>query len=193
MKHLSRSVLLLAAVLSGCGGLQEMTEGPGAKSFHPKSIAILPPVTGQYESAREDILDVLAAALSKEQRFERVVPHEQMTDIFQNQKEAFDALVVFSSKLEATGQPDRAAAATLGKAFNAEALLVVRVNAWEYTRKEGDNLAKIGLGFRLVDPTNGNVVWKARHEKTSSYMFFKPNLKDVAKELADEMIKYMPR
>lgn len=180
-------------VLSGCGGLQEMTEGPGAKSFHPKSIAILPPLTGQYESAREDVLDVLAAALGKEQRFERVVSSEQMTDTFQNQKEAFDALVTFNSKIEATGQPDKVAAAALGQSLNAGALLIVRVNAWEYLRKEGDNLAKIGFGLRLVDPATGSIVWKARHEKTKSYMFFKPDLKDVATDLAEEMIKYLPR
>ena len=35
-------------------------------------------------------------------------------------------------------------------------------------------------------------VWKARHERSNSYMFIKPSLKEIAKELADEMIKYMP-
>jgi PBP1b-binding outer membrane lipoprotein LpoB len=193
MTYISRGIVLLAMMLSGCGGLHEMTEGPGAKSFHPKSIAILPPVTGQYESAREDTLAVLASALGKGKRFDSVVSPEQMTDVFQNQKEAFDALVVFNAKLDNTGQPDKATAATIGKALNADALLVVRVNSWEYLRKEGDNLAKIGFGLRLVDPATGSVVWKARHERTKSYMFFKPSLKDIAADLAEEMIGYLPR
>ena len=46
-----------------------------------------------------------------------------------------------------------------------------------------------GLSLRLVDATTGTTVWKARHEKSSSYMFYRPNLKDVAKELAAEMIQ----
>ena len=46
--------------------------------------------------------------------------------------------------------------------------------------------------MRLVDATTAATVWKARHEKARSYMFYKPNLKDVAAELTDEMIKYMP-
>ena len=43
-----------------------------------------------------------------------------------------------------------------------------------------------------IDATTGTTVWKARHERSNSYMFVKPSLKDIAKELADEMIKYMP-
>jgi TolB-like protein len=50
----------------------------------------------------------------------------------------------------------------------------------------------VGLSLRLIDATTGITVWKARHERSSSYMFYRPNLKDVAKELADEMIKAMP-
>jgi hypothetical protein len=50
----------------------------------------------------------------------------------------------------------------------------------------------VGLNLLLIDVTTDTTVWKARHERSSSYMFIKPNLKDIAKELADEMIRYMP-
>jgi hypothetical protein len=50
----------------------------------------------------------------------------------------------------------------------------------------------VGLSLRLIDAATGTTVWKARHERSNSYMFIKPSLKDIAKELADEMIKYMP-
>jgi TolB-like protein len=50
----------------------------------------------------------------------------------------------------------------------------------------------VGLSLRLVDATTGTTVWKARHERSKSYMFYRPNLKDIAKELAAEMIKAMP-
>lgn len=80
----------------------------------------------------------------------------------------------------------------LGKALNVDSFLVVRVNSWEYMRKEGDNVGRVGLSLRLVDATTGTTVWKARHERSESYMFYRPNLKDIAKELAAEMIKSMP-
>ncbi|MBH0194177.1 MAG: hypothetical protein HP494_00935 [Nitrospira sp.] len=186
------AVLTTALLLAGCGGLQEVWEGPGAKIFHPQAIAVLPPMASQYDSAREDIQEVLAIALRRMGHIERVMPPESVTDIFQGSKEAFDSLVFYFSRLEMTGQSDKESAITLGKALSVDSFLVVRVNSWEYIRKEGDNVGRVGLSVRLIDATTGTTVWKARHERSSSYMFFRPNLKDIAKELALEMTSYMP-
>jgi hypothetical protein len=183
---------LLLFLVAGCGGLQEVWEGPGAKMFRPQAIAVLPPMASQYDNAREDIQEVLSASLNKGGHIERVMSPENVTDIFQASKEAFDALVFYFSRLEMTGQSDKDSAVKLGKALNVDSFLVVRVNSWEYMRKEGDNVGRVGLSLRLVDATTGTTVWKARHEKSSSYMFYRPNLKDVAKELAAEMIQAMP-
>jgi len=189
---LSTSVVLLLSLAVGCGGLQEVWEGPGAQTFRPQAIAVLPPMASQYDSAREDIQDVLSGALANVAKIERVVSPQNVTDIFQASKEAFDSLVFYFSRLEMTGQSDKESAIKLGKALNVDSFLVVRVNAWEYARKEGDNVGRVGLSLRLIDATTGTTIWKARHERASSYMFFRPNLKDVAKELAGEMIAYMP-
>lgn len=186
------SATTLVLLLGGCGGLQEVWEGPGARVFRPQTIAVLPPMASQYDSAREDIQDVLVGALNHQRNIERVVSPENVTDIFQASKEAFDSLVFYFSRLEMTGQSDKESAIKLGKALNVDSFLVVRVNAWEYVRKEGDNVGRVGLSLRLIDATTGTTVWKARHERSNSYMFIKPSLKDIAKELADEMIKYMP-
>ena len=183
---------LIPLLVAGCGGLQEVWEGPGAKMFRPQAIAVLPPMASQYDNAREDIQEVLSASLNKGGHIERVMSPENVTDIFQASKEAFDALVFYFSRLEMTGQSDKDSAVKLGKALNVDSFLVVRVNSWEYMRKEGDNVGRVGLSLRLVDATTGTTVWKARHEKSSSYMFYRPNLKDIAKELATEMIQAMP-
>lgn len=182
----------LVFLLTGCGGLQEVWEGPGARVFRPQSIAVLPPMASQYDSAREDIQEVLAVALTRQGRIERVVSPENVTDIFQASKEAFDSLVFYFSRLEMTGQSDKDSAVKLGKSLNVDSFLVVRVNSWEYVRKEGDNVGRVGLSLRLIDATTGTTIWKARHERSNSYMFIKPSLKQIAKDLADEMIKYMP-
>ncbi len=179
-------------LVAGCGGLQEVWEGPGARMFRPQAIAVLPPMASQYDSAREDIQEVLSSTLNKVANIERVVSPENVTDVFQGSKEAFDSLVFYFSRLEMTGHSDKEAAIKLGKALNVDSFLVVRVNSWEYARKEGDNVGRVGLSLRLVDATTGTTVWKARHEKSSSYMFYRPNLKDVAKDLTTEMIAAMP-
>jgi len=194
LHHLRPTIALslLLLLIAGCGGLQEVWEGPGARMFRPQAIAVLPPMASQYDNAREDIQEVLSAALNKVANIERVVSPENVTDIFQASKEAFDALVFYFSRLEMTGQSDKDSALKLGKAMNVDSFLVVRVNSWEYMRKEGDNVGRVGLSIRLVDATTGTTVWKARHERSSSYMFYRPNLKDIAKELAAEMIRAMP-
>lgn len=183
---------LFVLVSAGCGGLQEIWEGPSAGVFRPQAIAVLPPMASQYDSAREDIQDVLSRALANVAKIERVVSPENVTDIFQASKEAFDSLVFYFSRLEMTGQSDKEAAIKLGKALNVDSFLVVRINSWEYVRKNDDNVGRVGISLRLVDATTGTTVWKARHEKSSSYLFFRPNLKDIAKELAAEMVEYMP-
>jgi len=194
LQSLRRALVLcmLLLIVAGCGGLQEVWEGPGARMFRPQAIAVLPPMASQYDNAREDIQEVLSAALNRTANIERVVSPENVTDIFQASKEAFDSLVFYFSRLEMTGQSDKDSAVKLGKALNVDSFLVVRVNSWEYMRKEGDNVGRVGLSLRLVDATTGITVWKARHEKSSSYMFYRPNLKDIAKDLSAEMIGSMP-
>ncbi|HXH86623.1 MAG TPA: hypothetical protein VNI35_07335, partial [Nitrospira sp.] len=141
---------LLLLVSAACGGLQEVWEGPGARVFRPQAIAVLPPMASQYDSAREDIQDVLSSALANVAKIERVVSPQNVTDIFQASKEAFDSLVFYFSRLEMTGQSDKDAAIKLGKALNVDSFLVVRVNSWEYVRKEGDNVGRVGISLRLV-------------------------------------------
>ena len=186
------ALLLMIQSLAGCGGLQEMWAGPGADSFHPKSIAVLPPLVGQYEGARDLAGDVLVTALAEKKSFQKIVPMEQVRTVFQ-EKEAGEILTSYYAKFEATGQSDREMAVKLGKLLEADALLLAKVNVWEYTRSEGDNLAKVSLGLRLVDGAQGGLVWKARQERTKSYMFLKPDLRDLAEDVAEDMVKYLPR
>lgn len=179
-------------VLAGCGGLQEIWEGPGAESFHPKTIAVLPPMVGPYEGARDSVQQILVSSLAKRARYERIANPEQVTAAFSN-REASDLLSAYYSKLETTGQSDAEMAVKLGKLLQAEALLIPKVNSWEYGRAEGDNFAKVALGLRLIDARSGGAVWKARHDRVKTYMIFKPALKDVATDLTEEMLKYLPK
>ena len=37
------------------------------------------------------------------------------------------------------------------------------------------------------------LAWKGRHEKVKTYMVFKPALKDIAEDLAETMVKHLPK
>jgi hypothetical protein len=189
-----RCVLLFAAfVLVGCGGLQETWEGPQSDTFRPKSVAVLPPMVGAFEGARDGAHTAVTTALKQARRYEQVIPVQQVNGLFQGSKELNDALVAFYSQLETVGTSDKATALKLGQALKADALVVVKVNSWEYARVEGDSLAKVAMGLRLIDTKSGMIVWKGRHETTKSYMMFKPKLQDLAADLSAYMVKYSPK
>ena len=190
----NRSVLIGCALLAltGCGGLQEVWEGPSADTFRPKTIAVLPPIVGTYEGARELSHAALSTALTKTGRYVSVIAPSQVVSAF-TLKESSDTLAAYYSKLETTGQSDPEMASKIGKLVQAEALLVMKVNNWEHSRAEGENYGKVGLGLRLIDASNGAMVWKARHDKVETYSMFKPALKDIAEDLSKEMAKHMPR
>lgn len=179
-------------VLAGCGGLQEIWEGPSAATFKPKTVAVLPSMVGGYEGARESSQQVLVSALSKTGRYQTVISPDQVNGTFAA-KEASDLLAAYYSKLDTTGQSDPGMAGKLGQLVQADALLIPKVNNWEYGRAEGDSFGKVGFGLRLVDSSNGALVWKARHDKVKTYMVFKPALKDIAEDLAATMVKEMPK
>lgn len=179
-------------LVTGCGGLQEVWEGPSAATFRPKTIAVLPAMVGAYEGSREASQAVLVQALTKSARYESVVNPEQVNAAFST-KEASDLLAAYYSKLDTTGQSDPAMAMKLGQLVQAEALLVPKINNWEYGRAEGDSFGKVGMGVRLVDASTGAIVWKGRHEKVKTYMVFKPGLTDIADDLSLYMVRYMPK
>ena len=196
MKHMRRSICvwmaLGGALLAGCVGLQDMWESPGAQSFRPGSIAVLPPIVGTFDESREPAQEVVTNALKKSTRYTEVLGPDEVNGPLAASNETREALTSYLSGLETSGVSDKGAAAKLAQALKADALMVVKVNSWEYTRSEGNKVAKVSLGLRLIDPKQGAIVWKARHTDTTSYMFFKPNLKDVAADLSAYMIKYIP-
>lgn len=184
--------VLLMMVLVGCGGLQETWEGPGASAFRPGSIAVLPPIIGALEGSREIAHEVVTATLKKAKRYSEVMDPEQVNDFLINSNDARETFAKLLSTLESTGLSEQEAAVKLGKALKVDSLLVVRVNSWEYRRSEGENAARVGLSMRLIDTKHGAIVWKGRHEKSKTYMFFKSSLKDMAMDLSEYMVKYIP-
>jgi PBP1b-binding outer membrane lipoprotein LpoB len=192
MKVFAGVLGILLLTLTGCGGLQEMWEGPSAESFKPKTIAVLPPMVGAYEGAREASQAVLISVLGKSGRYQMIAGLDSVNGAFSN-KEASDLLAAYYSKLETTGQSDKDMAVKIGQLVQADAILVPKVNNWEYGRAEGDSFGKVGLGLRLIDAGTGGIVWKGRHEKVQTYMVFKPALKDIAEDLSEYMVKYLPK
>ena len=73
-----------------------------------------------------------------------------------------------------------------------DALLLVNIDYWYYTKEEGQNVAKVGLGMRVVAAKTGVLIWKAMHHLSVDYRFSKPELKSVATDVVKQMVGVMP-
>ena len=173
--------------------MDQVWEGPRANTFHPRSLAVLPPIVGDLDGASEPAHEVIITSLRRENLYESIVGAEQVNAILREDKEAISQLISYYNQLETTGRSDHETAKRLGEILQVEALLVVKVTAWEYARTEGDNLAKVVFSYRVVDVSSGATIWRLKHRKVKTYMFFKPPLRELATELAEEIMKYAPR
>jgi len=113
-------IAFLTITLTGCGGLQEAWEGPGASAFRPNSIAVLPPIIGALEGSREVAHEVVTAGLKKSNRYAVVVDQEQIKDFLIKSNDTRETFAKLLSTLESTGLSEQEAAVKLGKALKVD-------------------------------------------------------------------------
>lgn len=186
-------LLLSVVILSGCAGVNFSQVNPEAKDFHPKSIAVMPATVGEYESSRDIIEQVISSSLLKTGYFENVVDSSTMKTQVAGSTELANDVSTFIQKLNTIGVADTEAVSRIKTTVNTEALFLTYVTSWGYGRSEGNKVARVGLGVKLVNASNGQLVWKASHEVTEDYTIIKPDLNDMAKDVLKILLKEMPR
>lgn len=181
------------AMLSGCAGVNFSQVNPEAKDFHPKSIAVMPATVGEYESSRDIVEQVISSSLLKTGYFENVVDSSSVKTQVAESAELATDVSTFIQKLNTIGVADKEAVSRIKASVNTEALFLTYVTSWGYGRSEGNKVARVGLGVKLVNAESGQLVWKASHELTEDYTIMKPNLNEMAKDVLKVLIKEMPR
>jgi hypothetical protein len=184
--------MFMSLLLTACGGLQDTWEAPGAETFRPTSIAVLPPIEGSFAGSRDGAYAAVASALKKSGRYPTAIEPEQVTGAITSSNEVREALTRYISTFETAGVSEKESAGRLAQALKTQALVVVKVSAWEYLKMDGNKYGRVGLELRLIDAQKGTLVWKGRHEEKESYTFFKPNLNEIAEDVAQYIVKYMP-
>ncbi len=98
----------------------------------------------------------------------------------------------YFTKLNTVNFSDPKLATTIGKHFKLDALLIVTVNFWDYTVRDGDNMAEVGFSTQLIRLDTGQTLWEGVHRKSEDYWRFKPDLYKLGQSVARTMIDYMP-
>ena len=184
------AILLLAPV--GCGGLRYSQVAPEAKDFHPQGLAILPADTTAFPEAKGSIDRIFAEVLRDRRWFVRIVGGEEIDRRMENDEELRRAVTEYRAKVKNLSFSDPNLSARIGTLTGSDALLLVRVDYWNYTTEKDDKMGKVGISITMNEAKTGKTIWSAGHYRASEYVLIKPDLPDVARSLVREMIDHMP-
>jgi hypothetical protein len=187
-------VVLLGLMLFGCSGIRYSEVAPEAKDFHPRQIGVLPVDVGTYEDARGVIDKIAADVLIDKKWFTRVVAAETINKQMSSEEDIRKIVPDYLVKLKTVSYSDPEMSKKIGELLKVDALLVVDIIYWNYTKtKEDDDMAKVEAEIKMINANTGQIIWKAHHYVAEEYTYFKPQLRNVAKNLINKMIKEMPR
>lgn len=185
-------VMALSLILWSCGGLRYSQVSPHANDFHPKSVGVLPADVRSYGEARGVVDQIFSGILAKKGWFESVVSPDSIRDQMTYNTDARKAVVDYITKLQTVNFSDPDLSKKIGEFSKMEAFLVVTVDFWNYTVEGEDKIAKVGFAVRLVESETGKIMWEAGHHETKDYLLFKPDLTDLAEDVAKAIIAEMP-
>ena len=134
--------ILLALALSGCGSLLYSQTAPEARDFHPQSIGVLPVDAGPVEEARNVVDDIIAAELVKRKWFRSVIAADAVRRSIESGDELKKAVSDYLAKLKALSYSDPELSRRIGGLMQADALLIARVDFWQYTTDGKDKFVK---------------------------------------------------
>lgn len=183
----------LVVTLLGCGGIRYSQISPEAKGYHPKRVGLLPADVGPYEEARAVVDEVVAGVLVKKGWFSDVVAGETIKRQLASNEALREIVTKYKTQLKTVNFSDPALSKEIGKITRVDAFLIVYVDYWGYAKENKEKIAKVGLGFKMVDAPTGKIMWKAAHHETEDYILFKPSLAGVAEDLSEKLIDEMPR
>lgn len=185
-------VVSLTLMLSSCGGLRYSQVNPNAKDFHPETIGILPVDVGAYGEARGVVDQIFAGILVDKGWFSDVASPERMKSLMVYNPDVRKAVVDCLTKLQTVNFSDPELTREIGEKYKIDAFLVINVDFWNYTTEGEDKVAKVGFAVKLVEAKTGKIMWEAGHHEVEDYWLIKPDLADLADNVAGTMIESMP-
>jgi len=184
--------VLAALLLAGCGGIRFSQTAPEAKDFHPQTVALLALETSGREEAREVLDRTITDELTDKQWFTKVISFQAFQGLLKENDSLREATFAYLAKLKAVNYSDPELSKKIAGLARVDAFLLVNIDYWYYTKEADKDLAKVGLGMRMIDGATGTMIWKAGHHLAEDYMFLKPELSRVAADVVKQMVRAMP-
>jgi hypothetical protein len=149
-------------------------------------------VVGNNEEARGSVGQVVAGVLAEKKWFSDIIDAESLNRQLLANAELRKVMTDYLSKLRMVNFSDPDLSKKIGELAKVDAFLLVSVDIWNYAVEKGDKVAKVSLTMTLYEASTGKLMWKAGHQIADTYMMIKPDLPKVARNVAREMVGYMP-
>jgi hypothetical protein len=183
---------LLTFVLCGCGGIRFSQTAPEAGDFHPRSIALLSLDGGGYGESLVTLDRIITGELTDKGWFSNILSFQNIQGRIKEDEAFRKAVSAYLAKLKAVNFSDSELSRKIGDLAKVDAFLLVDVDYWYYTKEADKNLAKVGLGMKMINAGTGSLIWKAGHHLAPDYVFLKPELSAVAGDVVKQMLREMP-
>jgi hypothetical protein len=184
--------LLLIPVLGGCADIRFSQTVPEAKDFHPKTVAVISIDPGGYGDVGDAVDGIVADRLAATDYFSSVVSARKFQALLQGNEDLRKTAADYLVKLDKVSFSDPDLSRKIGKLTGINAFLIVNVDYWYYTKEGDKDFAKVGLGMKMINADTGMVIWRGRHHLALDYVFLKPELSSVARDVVKQMIGCMP-
>jgi len=181
--------------MTGCASINYNEIAPNAGAFKPKVAVVLPAIK-MPEGVEQEVDKVVKAiydAAVATKRFDRIIdPMDARFQMFNN-RELQDAVMSYTAKLRSLGVSDKDSCRKIGEIFQVDTIIVGDVGKWGHVKYADEKAGEVGMAIKMVDAATGSIYWKASHTAKKTYSLFKPDLVDMAAELAKKIFDYMPK
>jgi curli biogenesis system outer membrane secretion channel CsgG len=153
MRKCSRVILIIVLVAISCGGGPSVFSQKKSSNQPYKTLALLPfdNYSGR-EDAGKQVSDAFLVELLKRGLFHIVEPGETER-------------VMKEERIRSASQIDIATARLLKEKLSADYVLIGAVNEYDYLKDGERDVPLVGFDARLLDTSNGQIVWAANHSK----------------------------
>lgn len=186
---------MVMLTMTGCASINYNEIAPNARTFQPKVAVVLPAIKMPegVEQEVDKVVEAIYNAAVATKRFDRVMdPMDARFQMFNN-RELQDAVMSYTAKLRSLGVSDRESCRKIGEIYQVDTIIVGDVGKWGHIKYADEKAGEVGLAIKMVDAATGSVYWKASHTAKKTYSLFKPDLADMAIDLAKKIFDFMPK
>lgn len=186
---------MLVVFLTGCAGLNYSQVSANASNFHPKTTVILPVRMPEgMELEGEKIGNILTDSLTTSKTYGNVIdPSTARNQLASKENKGLsDDVTSYLSKLIITGVSDDLLSKKIGNTYHSDTIIVADMSRYGYISFGGSRYAEVGFSIKVIDATTGTIYWKAGHTEQQGYLFIKPDLGEMARDLMTKVLTYSP-